>query len=133
MKCVLFSIGYVGLFLINYSNSCFYFILFYFFGCPTAYGIPGLVIRSELQLQPRPQLCNAGSFNPLCQAGIKPASWCCRDIANLVAPQQELQGALVFNKEIIPLSSISSEYFYQFSLGFYFFLVYFSMNKDLWT
>ena len=31
---------------------------------------------------------NTRSLNPLCQPGIKPMSWCCRDSVNPIAPQR---------------------------------------------
>ena len=45
------------------SLLLFYFYLFFFFGCPAAYEVPGTGIRSEPQLQPKPQILNL-----LCQA-----------------------------------------------------------------
>ena len=42
--------------------------LYFFFGHPTAYGVPGLGIRSELQLQPKPQLRQCPIRNPVCWA-----------------------------------------------------------------
>ena len=59
----------------------------FFFGCPMAYGIPRLWIRSKLQLQPMLQLQKCGKLNPL---EIKPASQCFQDTTDPVAPQQEL-------------------------------------------
>ena len=46
----------------------FCFVLFCFFGCPIAHGVPRPGIRSELQLWPRPQLQKFWIFNPLQQA-----------------------------------------------------------------
>ena len=46
-----------------------FFFFFFFFGCVTAYGIPRPGIRSELQLQPVPQLWQCQILNPLCWTG----------------------------------------------------------------
>ena len=41
---------------------------FFFFGCPTAYGVPGPHIRSKPQLGPKlPQLQQCGILNLLCR------------------------------------------------------------------
>ena len=65
-------------------------LLFPFFGCPTAYGVPRPGVCYELPLAAyatatatREPLNHCGGL------GIKPASWCCRDAANSVAPQWE--------------------------------------------
>ena len=77
---------------------CFVFC-FFFFGHPMAYGVPGPGNRSKLQLWPvlLPPQCLIRSFNPLCQAGVRPASWCCRDATDPVMPQGELQGELFYS------------------------------------
>ena len=48
--------------------------------------------RSDLSLSSdlHHSCSNAESFNPLCGAGIEPASWCCRDATNPVVPLQKL-------------------------------------------
>ena len=51
------------------SCCCFLYFSFYFSGCPKAYGVSRPGIRSELQLQPKPQLRRCQILNPLCQAG----------------------------------------------------------------
>ena len=48
---------------------CKYGLLFSFLAAPAAYGVPGPSIKSELQLQPMPQLQQHRILNPLCQAG----------------------------------------------------------------
>jgi len=50
-----------------------------------AYGVPGPGITSEPQLQPK-----LGPLTHCTRLGIEPVSWCCRDAADPVAPQQEL-------------------------------------------
>ena len=51
----------------------FTFFFFSFLGCPMAYGVPGPGMRSELQLQPKPELWPCRILNPLCRAG----DWTC--------------------------------------------------------
>lgn len=64
--------------ILGYSLHCPYvflhvsswtFFFFFFFGHPTAYEVPGPGIRSEPQVQPKPQLQSFNSLCPLCQAG----------------------------------------------------------------
>ena len=56
--------------LCSFSVSDFLiFILFLFFGCLGACGVPGPGTRSEPQLLPKPQLWQCWIFNLLCQAG----------------------------------------------------------------
>ena len=67
--------------------SYFFFFFFSFLGAPRHMEFLG--IRSE----PCFHLCcscsNAGFFLTHCaRLGIKPVSWCCRDAANLIEPQQ---------------------------------------------
>ena len=62
---------------------------FFLFWLSIAYGVPRLGIRSELQLQPMPQLWQPQILNPLCQLGIETASQLCRDTASPIVPQQE--------------------------------------------
>ena len=45
------------------------FFFFFIFGYHTAYGVPRPAIRSEVQLQPKPQLQQCEILNPLCWAG----------------------------------------------------------------
>ena len=67
--------------------SFFKKICFVLFGCPTAYGIPRLGMRSKSQLQPTLQLQQGQILN---LPGIKPASQHSRDTTDPIAPQQEL-------------------------------------------
>ena len=59
---------------------CFLFFGF-FFGRPATYGVPGLRIRSQPQLQPKRQLQQQWIPNPLCRAGdrtfVPVLSRCC--------------------------------------------------------
>ena len=57
----------IYLFILSFVILSFFFS-FSFFGCPKPYGIPGLVITSELQFRPCHSCSSAGSFNPLCWA-----------------------------------------------------------------
>ena len=69
------------------NTILFYFILFFIFGHPKAYGVPGPGIRSELQLSKA-----AAILDPLTDCtrlGVKPESWHCRDTADPLAAQQE--------------------------------------------
>ena len=66
------------------------YIYFFFFGCPMAYGISGPGIRSKPQLQHKLQLWQCQILNPLCQAGDQTQSQCSQDVADPIAPQQEL-------------------------------------------
>ena len=65
---------------------------FVFFFCRSAAcELPGSGIRPKPQLKPMQQLLQQYRIlNPLCQLGIEPASWCSRDAASPVSPQQEL-------------------------------------------
>ena len=86
---------------------------FFFFYCSVAYGIPGPGIRSDHNHDLCYSCSNAGSFNPLCWARIKPSSWCCRDATDPVVPQQEL-----------PLSVLDSYIWGLSCLGVYMFTVF---------
>ena len=79
--CVLGSIPGPGIFV---CHGCSQKIYIYFFG-----GAPHGTWSSLGQVSDPSYRCdlhcscsNARSFNPLCQAGIQPASWSCRDAAN---------------------------------------------------
>lgn len=63
---------------------------FPFFGCSTAYGVPGTWITSKPHLGPRPQLQQCSIFNPRCWLGFKPESQQSKDTADPVGPQWEL-------------------------------------------
>ena len=54
-------------------------IFFFFFGCPAAHRVPRLVIKSEPQLWPTPQL------------------WQCRDNSNPIVPQWEFICFFILN------------------------------------
>ena len=81
------------------GNICLSLYCFFsppsFSGCPTADGVPGPGIRSELQLRPTLQLWQRQSFNPLSWLGMEPASWRCRDAADPLVPQWELLSVLL--------------------------------------
>ena len=64
------------------------FIFFYFLATP--YSVHGLEIRSELQLQPKPQLWQRQILNPLCQARNQTCPRCSQDTADPLVPQQGL-------------------------------------------
>ena len=64
--------------------------ILFFFCYPTVHGVPGPGIRSELQLQPIPQLRQCRSLTHRARPGIEPASWYCKDAADCILPQQEL-------------------------------------------
>ena len=64
--------------------------IFIYFGCPAVYGVPrtGMNLRWSCNLH-----CscgNTGSFNPLWQDGIEPATWHCGNPLDPVVPQWEL-------------------------------------------
>ena len=68
----------------------------FFFGHPTAYEVPGLVLSLTCHLH-----CscgNTGSLTHCARPGMEPASWCCRDAADPVVLQSELQ-MIVFPNE----------------------------------
>ena len=59
-------------------------------------------IKSEPQLQPKPQLQNTRSLNHRAGPGIKPVSHAFQDTANLIASQQELLSfVLFFNEKVV--------------------------------
>ena len=63
---------------------------FFFFGHPTADGVPGPGIRPKLQLQPTPQLWKHWILNHCAGLGIESASQRSRDAADPIVPQWEL-------------------------------------------
>lgn len=63
---------------------------FFFFGHPSAYGVPGLGIRSKLQLQPKPQLQQCQTLTHRASLGIEPVSQCSQEAVDPVAPHWEL-------------------------------------------
>ena len=67
-----------------------FFLSFFSFGRPVAYGVPRPGIRSEPQLQPKPQLQQHWTLNPRAGPGIKPVSQCSQE-ADPIAPQWELR------------------------------------------
>jgi len=74
----------------------FLIFLFFAFDRPTAYGVPGLGIRSELQLQPCASA--VATLDPLTHCagpGIELVSWYCREATDLFVPQWELHGLLI--------------------------------------
>ena len=53
-----------------FSNTSFLFVLFFSFGHPLWHmDVPGPRIKSELKLQPTPQLHQCQILNPLCHSG----------------------------------------------------------------
>ena len=66
------------------------FLFFSFFGCHTAYGVPGPGIRYKLQPLPNLKMGQHQIPNPLCWAGIKPASQGSQDATDPVMPKWEL-------------------------------------------
>ena len=86
--------GYLLLLYLSYNGSShfhnLFFFFFSFFGHPMAHGAPRPGIRCEPQLQPKPQLRQHQTVNPLCQLGIKPASQCSQDAADPTVLQWEL-------------------------------------------
>ena len=74
-----------------YGNNSMRLFFFFFFGCPEAYGVPGPGIVSEPQLQATLQLWQGQDLLTHCaRPGIKSVSWCFRDAADPIEPQQEL-------------------------------------------
>ena len=68
---------------------CISFYVFFFFGCPTAYG--SFLVRDQI---PGGSCClchncgNAGFLTHCARLGIKPGFWCSRDTADPVEPQK---------------------------------------------
>lgn len=60
------------------------------FGCPAAYTIPGQESDLSCGHDLSRSCSNTRPFNTLCQLGIEPASWCCRDADYSVVLEQEL-------------------------------------------
>ena len=53
----------------HWGTPIIYFLIYLFiYGCPSADGVPGPGIRSELKLPPNLQLWQCQILNPLCQA-----------------------------------------------------------------
>ena len=72
---------------------------FFFFGCPTAYGVPRQGIRGSdpsHSCNLSYSCDNARSSTHCAGLGIEPVSQCSRDTADLIAPQQELQNMHFF-------------------------------------
>ena len=63
-----------------------FYLFIYFLAALLVYGVRGPGITSEPQL-----LWKRWILNPLCWAGIEPASQRSQDAADPIAPQQELQ------------------------------------------
>ena len=73
-----------------------YDVFFPLSGHPTAYGVPGPGIRSDSQLQPRPQLWQQWIHNHCAGLGIKPVSRCPRDTTTRFVPQQDYDYTVTF-------------------------------------
>ena len=73
-----------------------FFIIFFFFGRPMAYGVPGPGIRSEPQVQPMLRCSIARSLTHCAGPGIKPASQQSQDATDSAAPQRELLYAFYY-------------------------------------
>ena len=74
------------------------FFSFFFFSsflaAPRHMEFPGQGLYLHPSCNPCHSCSNARSFNPLCQPGIKHASWGFRDAPNAIALQRELLGSL---------------------------------------
>ena len=71
------------------------FLLFFFFGCSTAYGVSRPEIISEPQVQPTPQPQQCWILNSYAGWGIELASQCARDTTDPTVPQWELLGSFL--------------------------------------
>ena len=67
-----------------------FFILFSFLAAPQHMTFLGQGSDLSYSYDLCQSCSNAISFNTLCELGIKPESWCCRDAGDLVVPQWEL-------------------------------------------
>ena len=78
-----------------------------------ANGVPGLRIRSMLQLP----YATGTTLDPLTnctELGIEPVSWCCRDAADPIVPQQELFKSLLYILYMGTILSLSCGFFLHF-------------------
>lgn len=92
---------------------------FFFFGRPSAYGVPRPGIGFQPQLQPEPQLWQRWILNPLHQTGIKPASQSSRDATNPIVPQRELQDvSFYFLPRLLRVLCFTFKFLIEFELIF---------------
>ena len=84
---------------------------FFFFGRPEAYGAPRPEIRSEPQLQPKPQLWQCWILTPCVWQGIKPVSQCSQNATNHVVPQGEFQHVFNVNETVLYWKKMPSRTF----------------------
>ena len=76
-----------------WGSSLFFFFVF---GCPEAYGVPGLGIRTELKSQPKLQLQQLRSSTYCARLGIEPASQRFQEAGVPIVPQWELLSFFLF-------------------------------------
>ena len=85
------------------SPAFSFFFFFFFFGCPVAYGIPNRGSGSTHSWDLSSSCSNTRSLTRCAGPGIKPASQCSQNIANLFGPQQEFLFILL----LTPISGCS--------------------------